>query len=1087
MNAVAVCETCGNRLLGTSAETGECVYCLLHLASDPLDSEPAAPAILSRETAGRRIGPYTLLEVIGEGGFGTVWLAEQVEPVRRRVALKIIKLGMDTRAFVARFEGERQALAMMNHPNIARVIDAGATEEGRPYLVMELVDGPAITHYCDAQALTLSARLSLFVRVCQAVQHAHHKGVIHRDLKPSNILVAEIEAQPFPKIIDFGVSKATQEPLTDNLLLTQSHQVLGTPAYMSPEQTGVGGLDIDARADVYALGVLLYELLTGETPLASQAQPDAGHEALLRVIREVEPTRPSARVRSMALDDLRRVAKCRAERPDRLPRLVEGDLDWIALKALEKDRDRRYPSASALAEDVLRHLAGEPVAARPPANLYRFGKWIGRHRLGFAAASTVLAALIVGLVVALAQAIRAARAEEEIRHRAYAAEVNLAQQVLRENNLERALELLNRQTPVAGETDLRGFEWRHLWQQCQGMESVSFPDGNVEAMAYSPDGKFLASASTNILIRDADSHRVLTNLSMAPLTLAFSHDGTLLVAGAHQEVAVWETRNWQRRPKLPAASFPTLFSPDGRWLVTGQPSTNQLLVWNTSTWEASPGGYGSPDLPPNARHGFAFSPDGTLLVTPWIHMGRSQFGLRVWRFPAFEGITDLFPAETPLFSAAFLPDGKHLLAGTFDGRLLVWNVEKREFVETHREHSAHITSIAVQGRQFVTASSDRTLSLWDSETRRHLARLRGHTREVWSVAFSPSADGVASGAFDGTARIWNTPVAAHHTLEGGGLIAGSTRDSRGFVFGPHTGDYHWRFSDGQTRPIPVPAKPPVITTTFTRPVDVQGEPPLGAMARADGSLEIWDLGAGVISASKPVSTSEITVVTFSSDARQIATGDILGNIGVWSVKDLRSSMMIRPVPDRVTALAFTPDGRILATASGWEGRVVLWDLATGQPVRHLQTTDATTWIDFSPDGQRMAASSMASNEVRIWETRTGHLQAILRGHVMGVLRVQFSPDGKSLATGAFDGKVKLWSLAALQEVLTLSAPEGAIFRSLCFAPDNGALALGFLESAPFDAPSPAHQAILFTAPSIEQITTAERRRVHPLPPHSTPP
>jgi serine/threonine protein kinase len=336
---------------------------------------------------------------------------------------------------------------MMDHPNIARVFDGGATEEGRPYLVMELVDGPAITHYCDARALTLSDRLDLFVRVCQAVQHAHHKGVIHRDLKPSNILVAEIEARPFPKIIDFGVAKATQEPFTDNLLLTQFHQVLGTPAYMSPEQTGLGGLDIDARADVYALGVLLYELLTGETPLASRVRPDAGREELLRVIRDVEPTRPSARLRSMAPDDLRRISKCRDERPDRLPRLVEGDLDGIALKALEKDRDRRYPSASALAEDVLRHLAGEPVAARPPATLYRFGKWIGRHRLGFAAASTVLAALIIGLVVALAQAIRAARAEENIRHRAYAAEVNLAQQVLRENNLERALELLNRQTP----------------------------------------------------------------------------------------------------------------------------------------------------------------------------------------------------------------------------------------------------------------------------------------------------------------------------------------------------------------------------------------------------------------------------------------------------------------------------------------------------------------------------------------------------------------------------------------------------------------------------------------------------------------
>jgi serine/threonine protein kinase len=337
------------------------------------------------ERAGAMIGRYKLLERIGEGGFGTVWMAEQDEPVRRRVALKVIKAGMDTRQVLARFEAERQALAMMDHPSIARVFDGGATDTGRPYFVMELVRGTRITDYCDANRLSTPERLMLFIQVCRAVQHAHQKGIIHRDLKPSNILVTEVDASPVPKVIDFGVVKATQGRLTDLTLFTGLHQMVGTPAYMSPEQAGLGALDMDTRSDIYALGVLLYELLTSQTPLTKKDIEKASTDEIFRLIREQEPPRPSTRLRALTREELTTIAARRQTEPVKLNKVLKGDLDWIVMKCLEKNRTRRYESASGLARDVQRHLNNEPVTASPPSVLYRFQKLVRRRRIAFAA------------------------------------------------------------------------------------------------------------------------------------------------------------------------------------------------------------------------------------------------------------------------------------------------------------------------------------------------------------------------------------------------------------------------------------------------------------------------------------------------------------------------------------------------------------------------------------------------------------------------------------------------------------------------------------------------------------------------------
>ena len=384
--------------------------------STPVDAGEAK-AKPSHILVGAQIGPYRLTEQIGEGGMGLVFVAEQRQPVQRQVALKVIKPGMGTREVVARFEGERQALALMDHPHIARVFDGGATESGQPYFVMELVRGVPISDYCDQAGLTLRERVKLFVNVCQAVQHAHQKGIIHRDLKPSNVLVTRVDGRPAAKVIDFGVAKAIGQQLTDHTLHTRFMQMLGTPLYMSPEQAAMGTVDVDTRSDIYSLGVLLYELLTGTTPFEKDRLKQADFDEMRRIIREEEPPRPSARVSTLAGAGTTIAAQCRSS-PRRLGEQLRGELDWIVMKCLEKDRNRRYETVSALVLDLDRYLADEPVLARPPSALYRFRKFARRNALPLVAGTLVALAMLAGTAISTWQAVRATEAlhAEEAEH-----------------------------------------------------------------------------------------------------------------------------------------------------------------------------------------------------------------------------------------------------------------------------------------------------------------------------------------------------------------------------------------------------------------------------------------------------------------------------------------------------------------------------------------------------------------------------------------------------------------------------------------------------------------------------------------------
>ena len=429
------------------------------------------------EQPGTVIGRYKLLEKIGEGGMGVVYMAEQQEPVRRKVALKVIKLGMDTKQVIARFEAERQALALMDHPNIARVLDAGLTDTGRPFFVMELVRGVPITEFCNKNHLSVQARIKLLIPVCQAIQSAHQKGIIHRDLKPTNILVTLNAGVPHPMVIDFGVAKATNQKLTEKTVFTHFAAMIGTPAYMSPEQAEMSQLDVDTRSDIYGLGVLLYELLTGTTPFPEKRLRSVGYQEMQRIIMEEQPERPSTRLRRT--QTLGKSVSARSPLP--APRTT--DLDWIVMKCLEKDRGRRYETANGLAMDLQRHLNNEPVVARPPSAAYRVQKFVRRNQVMVTAVSAVAAMVILGTFVSLWQAVRATKAEHEqsrlreaaqaaqaseaqLRRRAeagersaqrllYLADMNLAPQAWEQNNIGRLREMLEETAAYPA----RGFEW----------------------------------------------------------------------------------------------------------------------------------------------------------------------------------------------------------------------------------------------------------------------------------------------------------------------------------------------------------------------------------------------------------------------------------------------------------------------------------------------------------------------------------------------------------------------------------------------------------------------------------------------------
>jgi hypothetical protein len=662
---------------------------------------PTGAPMVGRVIAGR----YTLREVLGEGGMGTVYLAEQTRPVRRMVALMLIRLGMDSRAVLARFDAERQALALMDHPNIARVYDGGATEAAQPFFVMELVQGEPITEYCDRMRLPVRARLELFVAVCQAVQHAHQKGIIHRDLKPGNILVVEVDGRPTPKVIDFGVAKAVQFKLTDQSL-ADTGAIVGTPTYMSPEQADPTAMDIDTRTDIYALGVILYELLAGSPPIDARQLRRGAFLEMLRMVREVDPPRPSTKVSTS--EALPNIAASRGSEPEHLKRTLRGDLDWIVMKALEKDRTRRYETANGFGADILRHLANEPVLAAPPDRAYRMRKFVRKNRGAVVAVNLVLLALVGGMVgtslgllearrqqglAVAAQKAEKERAESESneRRRALQAEAETRKKA---DELELRLDNSNFLLAVAGYENIdipgarvrldgiqvknRGWEWHYLRRECiGGLFTLYGHTGAVTSVAFSPDGTRIVSRS------DDRTARVWDARTGAPLVELEGHKGFVRSVS---------------------------FSPDGTRIVTG--GTDQTAkVWDART--------GAPLLDLKGHTGqvlsVAFSADGTRIVTGSGDYVTSRGEAKVWDARTGAPLLDLKGHTGPVRGVAFSPEASRI----------------------------------------VTGSDDRTAKVWDARTGAPLLDLKGHTDPVTSVAFGPDGTRIVTRNNKGTASVWD--------------------------------------------------------------------------------------------------------------------------------------------------------------------------------------------------------------------------------------------------------------------------------------------------------------------------------------------
>ncbi len=1055
------------------------------------------------EGPGAIIGRYKLLERIGEGGMAVVYMAEQETPVRRKVALKIIKLGMDTKGVIARFEAERQALAMMDHPGIAKVFDGGATQTGRPYFVMELVRGVPITEYCDEHKLSTQDRLGLFIQVCQAIQHAHQKGIIHRDIKPSNILVTLRDGVPIPKVIDFGVAKATEQRLTDKTLFTQFQAFIGTPAYMSPEQALMGGLDVDTRADIYALGVLLYELLTGRTPFEPKDLMRTGLDECRRTIREREPARPSTRVATLIGDELTTTAERRQIESARLVHLLRADLDWIVLKCLEKDRTRRYESASGLAMDIERYLDGEPVLARPPSTLYKLRKFVRRNK----AVVAVAVILLLAAMVSTRQAVRATRAEREQNRlrtvaqsallqeahqrqraeaeqlaalrRAYNSDMNLVQQALAANNYGRVVGLLNRYKPTPDEPDLRQWEWRYFWNQSRSEAAFAFPrqPDAVREVTLSPNGRVLASSDMHGALKlwDLTGRTEIAAIEEPGLNgraLAFSHDGMLMAAPVERGRRQSSVRLWTVAGRIVKAEVPCegriqslAFTPDDtKLLILGEDMA--LHIWDIESRQiesrpapAAPRGWAL------ARPAFSPSRDTIAFIDgPRIRIVDTMTGSDRAEAEAFEDGTA---------SLAFSPDGTLLAIGPSFTETVTYikliSVASGEEVGRLTGHVSWVPGLAFtpDGRQLVSSGADQTVRVWDIATGQETATLHGHLSEVYCVAVSPDGRTLVSGCKDGTLFGWDTTRVEHQnrfeTLATPVVDLEFLPDGQGMLSADFDGTVSLWDTETLREIEPV--------TALGRDVDrllISSDGTRVIAGTRHGEVRILDWTTQLVVATLNeapgrdrrvalvglIDNDHTLVVMAGNSTVRLLDVASLQTIQEWSIEGVGPRFRSRP--------ALSADGRLLVTA-GFDGQMTFLDLVTGQ-AQTIETDQpwGVSDMTFSRDGSLLVTSS-SEGTICLWDLARRQIKDVLRGHLIGVEAVALSPDGQRLASGSQgDEAVKLWDVTAWHEVGTLTG-EGLIKGGLKFSPDGNLIAA-------INARGKAH---LWRAPSFDEIARLE--------------
>jgi len=960
------------------------------------------------------IGPYRVLAVIGQGGMGTVYLAEQREPVRRRVALKVIKLGMDTKEVLARFQAERQALAMMEHGNIARVFDAGATAGGRPYFAMEYVKGLPLTAYCDLHKLALPARLELLQQVCAGIQHAHTKGVIHRDLKPSNVLVSVVDGQPRVKIIDFGLARATDHRLTAATLFTEQGQILGTPEYMSPEQAGLGGLDIDTRTDVYALGVLLYELLTGTLPFPPTELRKAGLLEVQRVIREDDPPRPSTRLSSLG-PTREQVARHRSVSVSALLRQLRTDLDWVVMKALEKDRTRRYETASELAADIGRFVRGEAVVACPPSLGYRVRKFVRRYRGQVAAVTTVFVAVIAGAIVAIVQYLRAERhaaaasasaataeqeaaaaaaAREEAQHVAkdarrqlYYSEILGAETALSQGEVESARKHLA-QAPQ----EYRGWEWGYL---------TAMTDGSIVTLGGGEERVYAAWASP-------DGRRVFT--------------------GAYGNVSMWDAKRGVRQWRLDARGQAiAAFRPDGLQIVCALSSDVSPRIYDAATGKELGGLRGHQGRVSQ----LAFSDDGTRVAT----VGEDQT-TRIWETSTRTEVQQLRGSFT---GAVFSPDGSRVLTISPARRVVpdwtttvhrhdwdppkgLYGPDPRPFgmdvdYGCHSNERVDALFLSDDERGCGAAVGDHEVTIWSFPT---LTRLAGFVTHMFSDAGSPlSANGrrvvvgLEGGAtvfevdYEATSRIADLPFRQSDALIA--TVAIDREGSRVFAIYGNGGDWVASVWDvAHQREIAVLAASKDTTCACFSP-----DGSSVALGSRMGPLEIWDIASREVRATLRGHEAPVRGVSFSSDGNRILSVEDHA-ARIWDLAT-GESRVLRAGDSSIQSAVFSGDGRTVDLCCGdlWQR----WDVTTAQRQREerLPTLDPRFCarapndpVAINAKGYTVFVTTPQPHQEQtalVWDVAAGFAVSTLRYE--SICSASFLPHG-DIITAALDGATWLW-------------------------------------------------------------------------------
>jgi len=957
----------------------------LKIATEEIAEEQA------RTLVGRQLGHYRLLSQLGAGGMGEVYLAARADDqYRKQVAIKLVKRGMDTDNILRRFRHERQILAALDHPNIARLLDGGVSEDGLPYFVMEYIAGDPITEYCDSHQLSTEARLKLFRQVCAAVHYAHQNLVVHRDLKPGNILVTEEGA---PRLLDFGIAKVFNPELASQTLdLTAPEMRLMTPEYASPEQ--VRGEPITTASDIYSLGVVLYELLTGHHPYSTRNLPPS---EIIRIVCEKEPEKPSDSIADCGF----RIADSKSlwslisrfktwtrfftrnpQSAIRNPQSLQGDVDNIVLMALRKEPERRYGSVMQFSEDIRRHLEGLPVIARKDTLGYRSAKFLQRHKAGVAAAAAIVTLVIGAIAILIWERNAAVQARAEAFSRELAANAIVQLPYDPELSILLATEAMRVASTTQAEDALRqSLPEFHLQAVMRGHT------GSVRSAVWSPDGKLVLTASYDHTARiwEALTGRCVAELHghTDPLNRAsFSPDGRLVVTASFDNTArLWETSTGRSLKELrghTGAILMASFSPDGKLLVT--PSYDKTArVWDVSTGQTLAILQGHTGRLWSA----AFSPDGRLIVTT------SEDGAaRIWSARTWQSLARFGGHRSSGF-ASFSPDSKLLVTDSY-GAVRVWDVRAKHSLATLRGHRNSVFS--PDGRLVATPNDDGVARLWEACTGRLLNELRGHTSKIQNVAFSPNGEYVVTMSYDGTARIWEVST---------GQCLKELRGHKGIVYdAAFSPDGKWVVTGGD-----------------------------------DGMVAVWAVSRGGMAPVLRGHTGGLISAAFSPDGKFIVTGGKDNTARVWEASAGRALKELRGHNGFVSGVGFSPNGHYIVTASR-DSTARIWAVDTGQSLKELHMP--TTWVRaaaFSPDGQYLAtAGGNDPDTVQLWEAGAGRYIRDLRGHTEGIPSVTFSPDGRLLLTASFDGTARIWEFHSGRCLMVIKKQEK--LSSAAFSPDG---------------------------------------------------